>query len=105
MSEGTDVNSGDYDHRTPLHLAASEGLLPVVVFLLEDAGSLTLPLPLPLPLTPTLSLTLSLSLSLSPTLTLTLTLTPNPNPSPSPTPTQAPSTARSTDGGGRRWTT
>ena len=30
VNEGTDVNSGDYDHRTPLHLAASEGLLPVV---------------------------------------------------------------------------
>ena len=39
LSDGTDVNSGDYDHRTPLHLAASEGLLPVVVFLLEDAGA------------------------------------------------------------------
>ena len=33
------VDSSDYDHRTPLHLAASEGLLPVVVFLLEDAGA------------------------------------------------------------------
>ena len=32
VNEGTDVNSGDYDHRTPLHLAASEGLLPVVSY-------------------------------------------------------------------------
>ena len=31
------VDQGDYDSRTALHLAASEGLLPVVVFLLEDA--------------------------------------------------------------------
>ena len=37
VREGMSVNQSDYDHRTPLHLAASEGLLPVVVFLLEDA--------------------------------------------------------------------
>ena len=39
LATGVSVNCSDYDHRTPLHLAASEGLLPVVVFLLEDAGA------------------------------------------------------------------
>ena len=39
LARGVPVDSSDYDHRTPLHLAASEGLLPVVVFLIEDAGA------------------------------------------------------------------
>jgi glutaminase len=34
-SEGVDPNIGDYDGRTPLHLAASEGQLEVVEHLIE----------------------------------------------------------------------
>jgi ankyrin repeat protein len=30
------VNTGDYDRRTPLHLAASEDLLNIVEFLVEE---------------------------------------------------------------------
>jgi len=37
MDAGTDVNAGDYDKRTALHLAASEGLGEVVKFLIADA--------------------------------------------------------------------
>jgi serine/threonine protein kinase len=33
------ANQSDYDKRTPLHLAASEGLLEVVTFLIEEAGA------------------------------------------------------------------
>ena len=33
---GTDVNLADYDRRTAIHLAASEGLLDVVVCLVEE---------------------------------------------------------------------
>jgi len=36
---GGDANKGDYDKRTAIHLAASEGLLEVVKFLLEEAGA------------------------------------------------------------------
>jgi len=32
---GLDLNLGDYDHRTPLHIAAAEGHLEVVAFLLK----------------------------------------------------------------------
>ena len=38
------VNQGDYDQRTALHLAASEGLLETVKFLVLVAA-LTLPFP------------------------------------------------------------
>jgi ankyrin repeat protein len=34
----SDVNSGDYDYRTPLHLAASEGKIEVVRFLIEHGA-------------------------------------------------------------------
>lgn len=37
------MNKGDYDKRTALHLAASEGLLPAVRFLIEDAKADTAP--------------------------------------------------------------
>ena len=37
VSRGLDVNEGDYDRRTALHLAASEGLLHVVQFLVAEA--------------------------------------------------------------------
>ena len=37
MATGAGMNHGDYDKRTPLHLAASEGQLDVVRFLNEEA--------------------------------------------------------------------
>ena len=37
IEEGLDVNTGDYDRRTALHLAASEGLLEVVTYLVDEA--------------------------------------------------------------------
>lgn len=37
IAQGVDVNEGDYDQRTALHLAASEGLLEVVQYLVCDA--------------------------------------------------------------------
>lgn len=39
LDSGVDLGKFDYDFRTPLHLAACEGLLPVVIFLIEDAGA------------------------------------------------------------------
>ena len=41
---GNDVNLGDYDRRTPLHLAAAEGFLGVTTFLIERAGAQHSPL-------------------------------------------------------------
>lgn len=38
LSNGIDPNSRDYDHRTPLHVAASQGLYLMAKFLL-DAGA------------------------------------------------------------------
>jgi len=35
VAEGVDVNQGDYDRRTPMHLAAADGNLEVVKFLVE----------------------------------------------------------------------
>ena len=40
---GIDVNQGDYDNRTALHLASSEGLLPAVRFLVEEADAWLMP--------------------------------------------------------------
>ena len=37
LSRGLDVNIGDYDRRTALHLSASEGLLSAVQFLVTEA--------------------------------------------------------------------
>merc|ERR1712048_605731 len=34
-----DINLGDYDKRTPIHLAASEGHLHIVKFLVDDLGA------------------------------------------------------------------
>jgi len=39
MAKGARVDMGDYDKRTALHLSASEGLLPVVKFLIEECGA------------------------------------------------------------------
>jgi ankyrin repeat protein len=38
LSNGIDPNSRDYDHRTPLHVAASEGLY-LIAQLLVEAGA------------------------------------------------------------------
>ena len=38
-SAGGDVNIGDYDRRTAIHLASSEGLLKVVEFLVDKLGA------------------------------------------------------------------
>ncbi|TNV87946.1 hypothetical protein FGO68_gene6125 [Halteria grandinella] len=37
-SQGVDLNKGDYDRRTPLHVAASGGHFEVVKYLLEEAN-------------------------------------------------------------------
>ena len=37
--KGAHVDMADYDKRTALHLSASEGLLPVVKFLIEECGA------------------------------------------------------------------
>ena len=37
MQRGAPVNVGDYDRRTALHLAASEGMLEVVKYLVDEA--------------------------------------------------------------------
>lgn len=39
LSYGIDPNSRDYDHRTPLHVAASEGLYLMAQLLLEARAS------------------------------------------------------------------
>ena len=39
VQNGAPVDQGDYDHRTALHLAASEGLLEVVKFLIEECSA------------------------------------------------------------------
>jgi len=39
VDNGLDINSADYDDRTALHLAASEGLLLVASFLIKDLGA------------------------------------------------------------------
>jgi ankyrin repeat protein len=39
VAEGCDMGAGDFDKRTAMHLAASDGLLEVVQFLAEEAGA------------------------------------------------------------------
>ncbi|XP_020269273.1 potassium channel KOR1-like isoform X1 [Asparagus officinalis] len=39
LSYGIDPNSKDYDHRTPLHIAAAEGIFLIVKILLENGAS------------------------------------------------------------------
>jgi len=39
VTEGANVNQGDYDRRTALHIAASEGNLEVVMYLINEAGA------------------------------------------------------------------
>ncbi len=41
MIDKVDVNCADYDKRTPLHLAAAEGKVEVVKFLLENGAKIT----------------------------------------------------------------
>ena len=43
-TNGADMNHGDYDKRTPLHLAAVEGQLDCVRFLLEECKVMECPL-------------------------------------------------------------
>ncbi|KAL1516026.1 hypothetical protein AB1Y20_002639 [Prymnesium parvum] len=40
---GNNVDDGDYDRRTPLHLAASEGFVDVVKFLVDELGAAVSP--------------------------------------------------------------
>ena len=39
IAAGADVNVGDYDRRTALHIAAAEGKVEVVKLLVEDGGA------------------------------------------------------------------
>lgn len=41
LLNGMDPNSEDYDHRTPLHVAASEGLYLMAKMLVEAGASVT----------------------------------------------------------------
>ena len=40
LQEGGDISAGDYDMRTPLHIAASEGNLEMCRYLLERGALL-----------------------------------------------------------------
>ena len=40
---GGDINLGDYDKRTAIHLASSDGLLAVVKLLVEELGAVHSP--------------------------------------------------------------
>ena len=37
LANGANLNKGDYDNRTPLHLAAATGHLKIIQFLIEKA--------------------------------------------------------------------
>mgnify|MGYP001811165631 FL=1 len=39
LAAGADANAADYDKRTPLHIAAAEGKLGMVVLLVEEGGA------------------------------------------------------------------
>jgi ankyrin repeat protein len=39
IAAGADMNAADYDKRAPLHVAAAEGRLPLVVLLVEEGGA------------------------------------------------------------------
>lgn len=41
LASGMDPNSEDYDHRTPLHVAASEGLYLMAKMLVEAGATVT----------------------------------------------------------------
>ena len=86
IKAGVDIDIGDYDQRTALHIAAAEVNLPAVGIL-----PFNLPLPLPLPLPPLLTLPLPLPapLPLPPPLPLPLT-PPWSLPSPLPLPSSLP---------------
>ncbi len=86
IKAGVDIDIGDYDQRTALHIAAAEVNLPAVGIL-----PFNLPLPLPLPLPPllTLPLPLPVPLPLPPPLPLPLT-PPWSLPSPLPLPSSLP---------------
>ena len=83
VESGTAIDSADYDGRTVLHLASSEGHLEMVPplslclslpFSRPPSPSLHVYLSLPLPLPLSLSLSLPPSPSLSPSLSLSLSL-------------------------------
>jgi glutaminase len=40
---GVDLNLGDYDKRTPLHVAAASGQVKIVLWLIEEANVLNSP--------------------------------------------------------------
>lgn len=40
MNRGLDINEGDYDKRTPLHLAVSAGHIDIIKHLIENGANI-----------------------------------------------------------------